>query len=219
MEKQKYQHGETTIVATPGKGVRNINISLYRPGKPSGFGLIALGQQSEELNAQDIANLVKAGVPADGRRVFASGQGRIILPVEVTLKIDALSVAAKAEVEGADALYKSQLASIDGLTELQAALNDHERYAEQFERMMDDEYNDGVRPPRPAVGNVDELRARYPRAAAYVLADSWAGAAHDVKASAGSKARRQILEGINHEQAITEMRQTWTTHCDQHAWD
>ena len=63
----------------------------------------------------------------------------MILPGEICAKIDALSLAAKAESESADALYKSQLASIEGLVELRAAFNDHERYAEQFERTMEDE--------------------------------------------------------------------------------
>lgn len=219
MEPLKYQIGETTITATPGNGTRNIEIALYRPGKPYAFGLIVFGQQSQELTAKDLANLAKAGIAAEGRRVFVSGQGRIILPAEIASDIDALSTAQKTATESADTLYKSQLASIDGLTELQSALAEQERYAAQFEQMMEDEQNDGIRPPRPAAGNFDELRARYPRAAAYVFADSWAGAEHDVKASAGSKAKKQILEGNDHSQAIHEMRQTWATHCDQHIWD
>jgi hypothetical protein len=220
MEAIKFQAGETQIIATPGKSVRNIEIALYRPGKPMGSGLIALGQQSEPLNAKDLANLAKAGVAAEGRRAFASGQGRIILPAEITAQIDALSLAAKAESENAEQLYKSQLASIDGLTEMQAALNDRERYAEQFERMMEDEYNDGARPPRPhAEGTVEFVAFMFPRAAAYVLADSWSGASHDVKASAGRAAKKAILRGDDHRQAIREMRQTWSAHCQTHAWD
>ncbi len=215
----KYQHGEATITVTPGKNVHNIEIAIRRPGKPTVSTLIAFGQLSDDLAAQDMANLAKAGLTSDGRRVYVGGQGRMLLPTTICTQIDELSLAAQAEAESSTTLYKSQLASIDGLAELRAALNDHYRYAAQFEQMMEDEYNDGIRPPRPAAGNLDELRLRYPRAAAYIVAEMWAAASHDVKASAGTKALQQILAGINHEQAIAEMRQSWSGHCDQHVWD
>jgi hypothetical protein len=219
MNPEKYQHGDTTIVATPGRNVRNIEIALFRPGRAYGSGLISLGQQSEELAAQDIASLAKSGIAPEGRRVYASGQGRIILPAHIAAQIDALSLAAHAEAENAEALWHSQLASIKGLAELEAAVSDRQRYAEEFEQMMEDEQNDGVRPPRRCIANLGELSARYPRASAYLLADTWTRATHDVKASAGLAARAAILAGDDYAQAIREMRRTWKEHCDARAWD
>jgi hypothetical protein len=65
-----------------------------------------------------------------------------------------------------------------GLRELEAAIDDFERYQRDFQRMMDDESNDGARPPRGPRGNVAELSAKYPAAATYLRAQELATGSH-----------------------------------------
>lgn len=60
------------------------------------------------------------------------------------------------------------LARVPGIDELLTAINDAQDYREAFEGMMEDEGNDGVRPPARPTISVDEARKLYPVAAAYL---------------------------------------------------
>lgn len=106
-----------------------------------------------------------------------------------------------------------------GIDELRAAIADTERYHEQFERMMEDENNDGARPPKPIRGDVDSLRTKYPAAAAYLKAESWSYADHYAKSAAGRKAMERIEAGVDHAQVIVDMEAEWSDHCNKHIWD
>ncbi|TYB18845.1 hypothetical protein FXB85_11145 [Aggregatibacter actinomycetemcomitans] len=66
---------------------------------------------------------------------------------------------------------------------------------------MEDEYNDGVNMPRRPTSNIDELCAKYPRAAMYLKADSYSNAENYDKASAGDKAKKLLNEGGSIEDA------------------
>ncbi|WP_249849254.1 hypothetical protein [Aggregatibacter actinomycetemcomitans] len=66
---------------------------------------------------------------------------------------------------------------------------------------MVDEYNDGVNMPRPPKSDIDELSAKYPRAAMYLKADSYSTAENYDKASAGDKAKKLLDEGGSIEDA------------------
>ncbi|KYK95149.1 hypothetical protein [Aggregatibacter actinomycetemcomitans] len=92
-------------------------------------------------------------------------------------------------------------AKYPGITELQKAYSDHAYYQEQFQRAMEDEYNDGVNMPRRPTSNIDELCAKYPRAAMYLKADSYSNAENYDKASAGDKAKKLLNEGGSIEDA------------------
>lgn len=111
------------------------------------------------------------------------------------------------------------LFAVPGLNELRAAYADVNRYHEQFERMMEDEGNDGARPPKPISGDVDALRAQYPAAAAYLKAESWSYADHYAKATAGKKAMERIVNGDPHVAVVTDMEAEWSNHCNAHIWD
>lgn len=111
------------------------------------------------------------------------------------------------------------LAAVPGLNELRAACEDVARYHEQFERMMEDEGNDGARPPKPIKGDVDALRAQYPVAAAYLKAESWSYAEHYAKSGAGKKAMERIANGEDHVAAVADMEAEWSAHCSKHIWD
>lgn len=111
------------------------------------------------------------------------------------------------------------IAACPGLDVLRAAYNDVSRYHDQMERMMEDESNDGARPPKPIKGDVDALRVQYPAAAAYLRAESWSCASHDVKSTAGIRAMERIVAGEDHAQVMADMEREWTDHCNAHIWD
>lgn len=103
--------------------------------------------------------------------------------------------------------------NVPGLNELIAAHNAEEKYADDFNAMMDDENNDGVNPPtRPTVKS-SELAKQYPIAAAYLKAESWECSSHHVKSSEGRKAKNIIAEGGYYANAITAMEINWSNYC------
>jgi len=85
--------------------------------------------------------------------------------------------------------------AVPGLKLLQSALYEESRYMGELNDMMDDEANDGVFCPTMPDSDIDALKARYPRAAVYVMADSYSNASHDQKASAGRRAKDLLLSG------------------------
>ena len=66
---------------------------------------------------------------------------------------------------------------------------------------------------------IDALKAKYPRAAAYLKAREWGCAAHYVKAKAGRDAEERIINGEDHATVIAEMEKSWDAYCDGTAWD
>ena len=82
-----------------------------------------------------------------------------------------------------------------GLAILRAAVDDSDRYHRQFNAMMEDGTNDGVRSPRQPAADIDALRAQYPRAAAYMRAESYSCASNHHKAAAGVAAMAVLAKG------------------------
>lgn len=109
----------------------------------------------------------------------------------------------KPVVESLDAFKREQYLArraaiydaIPGLSLLETALESREQYLDAFNRMMDDEQNDGVTPPKFPNQNVDELRVQYPRAALYLKAQAYSCAANDRKVTAGEKAMKVLVSG------------------------
>ena len=112
---------------------------------------------------------------------------------------------------------EDKINAIPGLSEIQAAKDDLERWHDEWERSFDDVGGLGVR-PKPKY-DFAEMNAKYPRAAAYLKAESYSLAAHDVKASAGRKALEKIVNGEDYEEALKVMEDEWSAYCDAHAWD
>jgi hypothetical protein len=112
--------------------------------------------------------------------------------------IDALRAGYRAKAE---AKKQEMDKKIPGLSVLQAAYADEEEYREAFTRMMEDEQNDGVRPPKAPRHNIAELEQQYPAAAIYIKADGYEGASNYLKSAAGKKAKALLLEGGTIEEA------------------
>lgn len=108
-----------------------------------------------------------------------------------------------------DAERKAKLElQFPGLTELRAAIEDEDRYQREFQKMMEDGDNDGVTPPAPMIANVGELQKKYPRAAAYLRAESYSYAAHDAKSEAGRKAMA-LLENSGSIEEAEQILKNW----------
>ena len=107
-------------------------------------------------------------------------------------------------------------AAIPGLAEIEAADEAFFAYRRAFARAMDS--GDGVY-PKPPKENTDELRERYPMAAAMLRAESYSRAANYHKASAGRKAVERILDGEDWKKAISDMEAEWKEAVSEHMWD
>ena len=114
---------------------------------------------------------------------------------------------------------QEKINAIDGLQEIYDARNAWSRYRKNFRRMMDDQDNDGARPPVQPTANIDALNTKYPRAAAYVKAEDYSYAANYAKSSAGRKALEKIINGEDYAQAIADMEAEWSAYCEAHIWD
>lgn len=109
--------------------------------------------------------------------------------------------------------------NVPGLEILRKAINDAGRYYDEFNEMMDDEFNDGVNPPAKPTSDINALKLQYHRAAAYITAESWENASNYAKSAAGAKAKRAIEDGVDAETAIKSMESEWSKYCNEHMFD
>lgn len=114
---------------------------------------------------------------------------------------------------------REKINAIEGLQEIYDASEAWSRYYDAFSCMMDDQDNDGVRPPVKPTANIAALSAKYPRAAAYIKAQNYGCAANYAKSSAGRKALEKIINGEDYAQAIADMETEWSAYCEAHIWD
>jgi hypothetical protein len=109
---------------------------------------------------------------------------------------------------------------IPGYSEMKASLNDAERYHAEFTRMVEDEQNDGVCPPKSGKSDpefyMEILRAKYPVAACYIKAEGYSYASHDCKSFAGHKAMALLISGGSVEEA-EKILENWLPESSQWA--
>lgn len=111
----------------------------------------------------------------------------------------------------------AKIAAIPGLAEIRAARADLDAWQREFNASFDDVGGLGVR-QKPSY-DIPAMLAAYPTAAAYLEAESFASALHDVKASAGRKALAAIINGEDPAAAIDQMHSEWKEHISAHIWD
>lgn len=160
---------------------------------------------------------ITAKPSAEGKRVYDEiARGR--WKAEVA-EIKARLIAEHDSKVKAAAERKAKIDAIDGLAEIYAAINDEIRYRREFNAMMDDEGNDGARPPKRPAANVADLEAKYPCAAAYIKAEDYSLSGNHAKSSAGQKALEKIINGDDYAAVLDEMESEWSAYCDAHMWD
>lgn len=115
----------------------------------------------------------------------------------------------KAQEDAAEA-RRQAMAGIEGLDAIRNAMYDERKYHRDFNRMMEDEGNDGINPPVQPKANSADLRKQYPRAAAYLKAESWTLASNSDKYAAGKKGLERIINGEDHNVVLAEMEAQWS---------
>lgn len=111
----------------------------------------------------------------------------------------------KAEEEKAEAERNAKIDAIDGLKELEKIISEWKNYYYKLNSNYDNEYKSSILPTKPNI-TVEEVSAKYPRANAYLTAQSWSLANNFKKVNAGKKALDKIIDGDDYEEAIEQMK-------------
>ena len=112
---------------------------------------------------------------------------------------------------------QAKIAAIEGLELLEQTATEWEQYYAEWNRLIE---NDGIgKTPNKPEFELDELKKKYPRAAAYMKAESWQLASHYAKATAGTHGLERIIEGEDYEQVLCDMEAEWDAHVKEHMWD
>lgn len=125
----------------------------------------------------------------------------------------------EAEAKAREDAKAKLMANVPGLQILRDAISRQEAYREAFNRMMEDESNDGANPPKKPTDDIVALKAQYPAAAAYLKAESYEYASHYAKSAAGRKAKQAIADGADYTAVLAQMEAEWSAHCAEHVWD
>jgi hypothetical protein len=156
-----------------------------------------------ELTGRYLENHPQAGPSVDFGTIHVDRKDRrLIVKLDsrpVLRQIVDAAIAAEAEAERIEA--ERMATNVPGLAELQAAIDAEQQYRHDFTRMMEDEGNDGVNPPKHPLASSADLATRFPRAAVYISAESYSFASHWAKAKAGEEAMEIIASGGSIEDA------------------
>ena len=114
---------------------------------------------------------------------------------------------------------QSKAAAIPGLREIEAARADLASWQLEFSASFDGEGGGGVGVrPKPEY-DMAALYVKYPRAKAYLDAQDFADSGNAAKSAAGQKALEAIINGEDHELALSVMETEWKSHVVNHIWD
>lgn len=113
---------------------------------------------------------------------------------------------------------QAKLNALEGLRELEDASIAWKEYYIAYRRFIEDDA-EGKAPKKPEA-SLEELVRKYPRANAYMKAESYAySSSNNARAAAGKKALERILNGEDYKQAITDMKKEWRDYCEEHVFD
>ncbi len=123
-----------------------------------------------------------------------------------------------AEKKAAADMRQAKINAIEGLKELKEVIRSWARYDAEFERRMNDECLSSIAPKKPVV-TVDEVSAKYPRAAAYIKAENMSYASNYTKSECGREALEKIINGYDYNEALKEADEKWSAYCTKHIFD
>ena len=108
--------------------------------------------------------------------------------------------------------------SIEGIKEIENFIRQREIYHEKIRSAFESE--DGIisYPEKPAQ-TLEELRTKYPKAAAYLLARDYSYFSNYIKAGYGKTAINRIADGEDYNTVIQEMKDSWTEYCKDNIWN
>jgi cyanate lyase len=180
-------------------GAISINGKLAHKGlKPDQF------EDAETTKSGYIKDLMKKNnIDPKGKVFLAHGEAKVVMvPREVAEEAINQTKSASAG--------KITEKEIPGYDELFEAYEFNDDYRKSFNKMMNDEFNDGIKPPEGAPKDIKELTTKYPQAAAYIAARSYSKTRNDVQSSIGREAMSRILKGEDHNNVIKEMKNKWS---------
>ncbi|MDE5695799.1 MAG: hypothetical protein K2I96_00045 [Lachnospiraceae bacterium] len=111
---------------------------------------------------------------------------------------------------------QSKIRAIDGLEEIQNAIEEQIKWRRAFETAMS--RGDGILPSKPE-DNISELKQKYPRAAAYLTAESESLKSNSELSAIGRRALEAIISGDPHEEVLRKMEEEQKEFTDRHIWD
>lgn len=91
------------------------------------------------------------------------------------------------------------------------------RAAREYQEKIDAISGVGLR-PRPQY-DMDAMRTKYPRAAAFLEAEKMSHSPHYAKSAAGRKALESIINGGDYAQALKAANAEWDAYVQEHVWD
>lgn len=112
---------------------------------------------------------------------------------------------------------KEKMENIAGLAEIKNAISEYENYTEEFDNFIVSGAV-GEAPIKPSA-DIEAMKRKYPRAAAYLYAEEYSYAQHFIKANAGRDALEKIINGEPFEEVIANMEKIWDDYCEEHAMD
>ena len=115
-------------------------------------------------------------------------------------------------------LRQNSINAIEGLKEIEAAIDEHDKYHRDFNRRMENENLSSIGIATPK-SDIEALKTLYPRATAYLKALSFSNGANYARRSAGDKAVKRIVNGEDYTTVIADMESEWSASCAEHVWD
>lgn len=127
----------------------------------------------------------------------------------------------KAEKEKEENAYRERqekIKSIDGLEEIRNAIEEQIKWREDFNRLM--ERPDGFVGMRSKPeDNISELKQKYPRAAAYLMAEKESMKSNYELSAIGKRALEAIINGEDYKEVMATMEVEHKAFTDRHMWD
>ena len=113
---------------------------------------------------------------------------------------------------------QAKIKAIEGLEEIREAISEQIKWHEDFNRAMESESGCMCMRAKPE-DNIEELKQKYPRAAAYLSAEHESLKSNLELAEIGQKALESIINGEDHEKVMEEMEADRKAFVDRHFWD
>ena len=151
-------------------------------------------------------------ITADGNLAVRSFLSPTAKDIEEIKKYKSEIIQYFKDIENANELKKQKIEAIEGLTELQKAINEYENFLYKNENAFENEYTSSFSKSYDGE-SISTLKAKYPKANAYLIANSWTLANNYHKAALGQIALNKIIDGNDYNEAISQMKSDWTSFC------
>ncbi|MGN1101553.1 MAG: hypothetical protein ACI4RG_05120 [Huintestinicola sp.] len=154
----------------------------------------------------------------DGGIIVHTKQKDVISFIKANAEeIRSILKAEKAAEDEALRIRQQKIDSIEGLKVLKNNISEWEKYSYMINKYISNGAL-GSAPSKPEIES-SELKKKFPRAAAYIKAESYAYASNAVKSSIGKDALDKIIDGCDYSVVISDMEEKWKNHLNTKDWD